>query len=234
MKTKYCSAAPSDDARPPGLSLRETTRRRTRNPRTLNHRAPTRSNLSFVPRKTPVAGFRWRHKLLEFEKSRLDALSPADQTILATSLLPELFGGDLFRHRLDYAIPFDVLKLLVPIAYRTIRIEEDLHRPSLRVYSPNARDNAERARWTAFTRLCDIPGLATYNFLLKLAETDGFSIPSHHLRDLARRRALLMRNWRLGNQARHMRSSGTSSTRRPPASNCNSYCCGDWKKSTMN
>jgi hypothetical protein len=47
-KTKYRSAAPRDDARPPRLSLREAARHRTRNPRTSNHSAPTRSNLPFV------------------------------------------------------------------------------------------------------------------------------------------------------------------------------------------
>src|SRR5580704_16313683 len=73
QKTRSRSAAPSDGARPPGLALREAGRRRTRNPRTSNHSAPTRSNLQLFPEKTAVAGFIRRHQLMEFEKSRLRA-----------------------------------------------------------------------------------------------------------------------------------------------------------------
>jgi hypothetical protein len=47
----------SGGARPPGLALREAARHRTRNPRTSNHSAPTRSNLPLFPEKTAVAGF---------------------------------------------------------------------------------------------------------------------------------------------------------------------------------
>jgi hypothetical protein len=65
------SAAPSDGARPPGLVLREAERHRTRNPRTSNHSPATRSNLPLFPEKTAVADFIRRHKLMEFEKSRL-------------------------------------------------------------------------------------------------------------------------------------------------------------------
>src|SRR5580704_11619266 len=74
QKTRSRSAAPSDGARPPGLALREAGRRRTRNPRTSNHSAPTRSNLQLFPEKTAVAGFIRRHQLMEFEKSRLEDL----------------------------------------------------------------------------------------------------------------------------------------------------------------
>ena len=65
-KTKCRSAAPSDGARPPGLALREAARRRTRNPRTSNHSAPTRSSLPSFPEKTAVVGFIRPYKLMEF------------------------------------------------------------------------------------------------------------------------------------------------------------------------
>jgi hypothetical protein len=84
-KTRCRSAAPSDGARPPGLALREAARHRTRNPRTSNHSAATRSNLPLFPEKTAVAGFIRRHKLMEFEKSRLAAFSRL-QTSARTSL----------------------------------------------------------------------------------------------------------------------------------------------------
>ena len=45
---------------------------------------------------------------------RLDDLSPADQTTLATAFLPKLFGDHFFRPtQLKYIIPFDVLTRLV-------------------------------------------------------------------------------------------------------------------------
>ena len=53
--------------------MREAARRRTRNPRTSNHSAPTRSNLPSFPEKTAVVGFIRPYKLMEFEKSRLVA-----------------------------------------------------------------------------------------------------------------------------------------------------------------
>ena len=51
--------------------MREAERHRTRNPRTSNHSPATRSNLPLFPEKTAVADFIRRHKLMEFEKSRL-------------------------------------------------------------------------------------------------------------------------------------------------------------------
>ena len=89
---------------------------------------------------------------------RLDALSPADQTTLATRLLPKLFGYDVFRAvELDYELPFDVLKRFVLVAFNTIRVEDDLNRPQLECfYSPNARDNAEGARSAIYNRLRDV------------------------------------------------------------------------------
>jgi hypothetical protein len=123
---------------------------------------------------------------------RLDVLSPEDQTSLATSLLPKLFGHDVFRPlEHDYQLPFDVLKRLVLVAFNTIRVEDDLNRPQLKVYSPNARDHAEGARSAIYNRLRDVPGRATYDFLLELARTEGFPISPLHLREEALRRAWL-------------------------------------------
>jgi hypothetical protein len=123
---------------------------------------------------------------------RLDRLPPIDQTTLATAFLPKLFGADIFRNaQIGYTFPFDVLTRLVLIASRTIRVHEDLNRPSFEVYSPTARDSAEGARAAAFERLFETPGRETYDILLQLAETKDFPIPPRRLRELARRRAFL-------------------------------------------
>ena len=132
------------------------------------------------------------HEALEFLQLRLDGLAPDGQTELCEGLLPRLFGDQMFRGiQRDYLLPFDVLKRLVNIAFNTIRIEDDLNRPSLETYSPILRDHAEHARSAIFGRLLETPGRATYNFLLDLSKTDDFPIPSAHLIGQAERRALL-------------------------------------------
>src|SRR4051794_20396123 len=102
--------------------------------------------------------------------SLLSQLSPALQTGLSQRVLPQLFG-DVFLRRVDFRIelPFDVLVQIVPIAYRTIRVEEDNIRPSGVVYSPDLRDEAEGARGGGFKQLYETPGWATYDALLRLA-----------------------------------------------------------------
>ena len=123
---------------------------------------------------------------------RLDHLSPIDQTTLATAFLPKLFGEDILRDtQITYTLPFIVLTRLVLIAYQTIRVHEDLNRPSFEVYSPTARDTAEGARAAAFDQLIETPGRETYDILLQLAETKDFPIPPRRLRELARRRAFM-------------------------------------------
>jgi hypothetical protein len=57
------------------------------------------------------------------------------------------------------------------------------------VYSPDERDKAEDARGAAFKQLTEIPGPATFNALLGLAEVPGFPISPRRLRALARERA---------------------------------------------
>lgn len=122
--------------------------------------------------------------------AKLDALRPADQTILVQHVLPQIFG-DRFGHS-DYSPPelaFGDLERLVKIAYKTIRVEDDNERPSGEAYSPDGRDRAEGARSAAFNKLASTPGRATFDAMLRLSKLKGFPISTKRLRELARERA---------------------------------------------
>ncbi|RWK68271.1 MAG: hypothetical protein EOR54_14620 [Mesorhizobium sp.] len=114
----------------------------------------------------------------------------AGNTVLCSALMPRLFGG---RIQGESGIPlrmsFANLEELVLIAFEGVRPVEDVRRSSGEVYSPDWRDNAQEARDAAFERLRDTPGEATHAALMRLAQRDGFPIPSDWLRKLARRRA---------------------------------------------
>jgi hypothetical protein len=122
--------------------------------------------------------------------AKLNSLKPAAQTQLALRMLPQLFG-DRFREEDDQAalLPFEVLHRLLLLAFQTIRVEEDNNRASGVVYSPDARDAAERARGMLFNLLAGTPGRATFEALLQIAETKGFPIPRDRLIDIAHNRA---------------------------------------------
>jgi hypothetical protein len=88
--------------------LREAARRRTRNPRTSSRGAPTRSNLPLFPEKTAIAGFIRRHKLMEFEKSRLShpRLTAGPATVpIQPALHPAPEAGAGVQLRIDLYLP---------------------------------------------------------------------------------------------------------------------------------
>ena len=122
--------------------------------------------------------------------AKLDRLDDGTQTILAQLILPSIFGA---RFRSDDmarpALSFASLHRLVVMAYRTIRMEDDRHRPSGQPYSPDERDNAEHARSAAFNQLVETPGRSTFDALLRLAEEPGFPVDKARLRELANERA---------------------------------------------
>jgi hypothetical protein len=122
--------------------------------------------------------------------ARLDTLGTRDQTALVERMLPSIFGTGF--HDTNIAQPdisFETLERLVAIAFRTIRTEDDHNRRSGEVFSPDARDNAEHARSAAFNQLTAIPGRATFDALLRLAENPDFPIPKPRLNELAGARA---------------------------------------------
>ena len=121
---------------------------------------------------------------------RLEGLDPPSQTELVQGILPDLFGTDFGRSvGAGAALDFATLERLVRIAFRTIRYEEDRHRPSGEVYSPDQRDNAEHARGAAFQRLAQTPGRATFAALHRLAADPECPIGIERLRELAYERA---------------------------------------------
>jgi hypothetical protein len=123
--------------------------------------------------------------------TRLDALTPADQKILGTQVLPGMFGGPFNFSDLPLGdVKFADLKRLVLIAFRTVRVDDDNVRPSGQVYSPDLRDNAEQARGIAFQRLTETPGRATFDTLFSLESEPDFPVPRARLVELALSRAV--------------------------------------------
>ena len=82
-----------------------------------------------------------------------------------------------------------LLASLVRLAYTHVRAEDDqVHED---VYTPDTRDNAERARRMLFQWLCDTPGPDTRRALLELAKEEQFADMRDRLALLARERAAL-------------------------------------------
>jgi hypothetical protein len=122
--------------------------------------------------------------------ARLDTLGVRDQTALVERMLPSIFGtGFRDMNIAQPDISFETLERLVAIAFRTIRTEDDHNRRSGEVFSPDARDNAEHARSAAFNQLMAIPGRATFDALLRLAENPDCPITKPRLHELAGARA---------------------------------------------
>ena len=96
----------------------------------------------------------------------------------------------------DRPVRFDVpdperrarlLGRLVRCAYAFVRPADDQVHEG--VYSPNARDHAERARQTLFHWLLETPGPETWRVVMEIADADEFAASSDRLRLLARQRA---------------------------------------------
>ncbi len=105
-------------------------------------------------------------------------------------MLPSIFDtGFRDMNIAQQNLTFASLERLVAITFRTIRVQEDHNRASGEVFSPDVRDNAEHARSAAFNQLTAIPGRATFDALLRLAENPDCPIPKTRLHELARDRA---------------------------------------------
>lgn len=120
----------------------------------------------------------------------VDAMTPSEQTRFSQMLLPRTFGGSRYReHASPLNIPFGTLEVLVSVAYRTIRVEDDNAHPSGEVYSPDERDDAEDVRAMLFRTLVETPGHATFQAIHRLIDAAEIPIPKIRLRRLAEKRA---------------------------------------------
>jgi hypothetical protein len=120
---------------------------------------------------------------------KIDGLQPADQVRLVQQVLPHVFGDRITRARVTPPLSFRSHEQLVRLAFQTIRVEDDIDHPSGVVYSPDPRDDAQRARSAVFNQFTGIPGRATFNALLAFAGIPGFPVTPRRLRELARDRA---------------------------------------------
>ena len=122
--------------------------------------------------------------------TKLATLSPTKQTLLVQRVLPGLFGGQWADETVGSGdVPFQSLERLVIIAFRTIRVEDDIDHSGGEVYSPDARDDAESARGALFKALVSTPGLATFDAIHRLMENPEFPIRRKRMLELARERA---------------------------------------------
>ena len=123
-------------------------------------------------------------------REKMAALDPREQAILCCTLLPRLFGDRIHRS-IAPPTPLSVDRLvqLLILAFDGVRPDEDIHRPSGEVYSPDIRDEAEDARNMIFDRITKTPGEATHAALLRLAAIPDFHIRPDWVRTHALRRA---------------------------------------------
>jgi hypothetical protein len=114
---------------------------------------------------------------LEALVKKLAILERALQRQLVEVLLPGLFGDSLRdRDREPPKLPLPVLEQLLDIAFRSVRIEDDLTHEDGVVFSPGPRDAAESARGALFKLLRDAPGQATIAALRRLANNPDIPI----------------------------------------------------------
>ena len=123
--------------------------------------------------------------------STFSTMDAGDQTALMQVVLSSLFGRWEGRAIDTETVPFSSLLTLVRIAYRTVRREDDIQRPSGACYSPTLRDDAESARGMLLSTLFDTPGLATFKTIQTLGNNADIGLPQDLLTRRARERALL-------------------------------------------
>ena len=85
------------------------------------------------------------------------------------------------------AVRAGVFRDLARLAHAFIRPEEDRRREG--IYRPDARDDAQHARWGLLSKLCDVPGAETCRALISLAGEPDFTSMADYLKLRARQRA---------------------------------------------
>lgn len=122
--------------------------------------------------------------------AKVEVLGPAEQTALCSALLPRVVGGRFTRGSVvRAAFSMQQLEEMLLIAYRAIRVDDDVDYPDGVVYSFGGRDEAESARAAIFNRITETPGEATQATLHRLAAIPNFPIKPEWLRIHALRRA---------------------------------------------
>jgi hypothetical protein len=122
--------------------------------------------------------------------ARIDQMPAAYQPGLVQVVLPHIFRDRYEDEEPPFRnLPPSSLERLVRLAFQTIRIEDDNVHPSGVVYSLDNRDNAEQARGAALELLVNTPGRATYDAILRLADSSDFAVLKPRLIELAKERA---------------------------------------------
>ena len=100
-------------------------------------------------------------------------------SLILTHLWGRTFGVDSSSFKSEYCdyMQPDLLVRLLEMVHSHIRPEEDIEHDG--VYSPGPRDKAQEGRGHLLKLLCEIPGKATYDALIRLSE----SPPLQHLKD---------------------------------------------------
>lgn len=81
----------------------------------------------------------------------------------------------------------EILRYLVPLAYKMVCIEDDLIHED--AYTPNARDYAERMREYLLNKVCDMPGRPAFETLLEFSKSLPYKRLQERMLVIALRRA---------------------------------------------
>lgn len=99
-----------------------------------------------------------------------------------------LFGDHgRFSTQISFDIDANLLVDLAKLAYECVRPEDDAHHDG--AYTPDARDNAERARGRLLGALMEKPGVEAHRALIALADEPLFAFMPDRLRIMARETA---------------------------------------------
>ena len=120
---------------------------------------------------------------------KLDQLEDVEKRHLVERVLPKIFG----RYAKPWAAVFNVATLehLVLLAFRYVRVEDDLERPNRGVYTPVQRNHAQDARSAALMRLVETPGSEAFNAIMRLIDLPEFPASRSRVNALAMKRAAI-------------------------------------------
>lgn len=122
--------------------------------------------------------------------AKLDRLDETKTTALVERVLPQIFGSRWSRSEPSSTfLALPTLERLVVLAYRIVRIEDDRDRANKGVYSQDERDEAQDARSMAFNTLVSMPGVATFEAIMRLIDKQNLPVMLPRLRALAHKRA---------------------------------------------